>query len=155
MSENAFVVPLDEADGHLSDVIAAATQRHTIAYLTDQGRRVAAIVPADEAWYWTPGWQSAEADADIREGRTRSFENMDDLFAEIDALRGEDLRWDSSARLPFSEMRPGCLRSTTRCSGTPSTSTFSRHWSGEHTRAAFPGLCDCVSTSSPAPGFTR
>ncbi len=94
MSENAFEVPLDEADGHLPDVIAAATQRHTIAYLTDQGRRVAAIVPTDEAWYWTPGWQSAEAeaDADIQEGRTRSFENMDDLFSEIDAVRGEDLR---------------------------------------------------------------
>ncbi len=93
MSEEAFEVPLDEADGHLPDVITAAAQRHTIAYLTDQGRRVAALVPADEAWYWTPGWQSAEAeaDADIREGRTRAFDTMDDLFAEIDVVRGEDV----------------------------------------------------------------
>lgn len=93
MSEDAFEVPLNEADGHLPDVINAAAQRHTIAYLTDQGRRVAAIVPADEAWYWTPGWQSAEAEAeaDIREGRTRAFDTMDDLFAEIDAVRGEDV----------------------------------------------------------------
>ncbi|MFC0865810.1 hypothetical protein ACFHYQ_26270 [Sphaerimonospora cavernae] len=91
MSENAFEVPLSEVDGHLPDVISAAAQRHTIAYLTDRGRRVAAIVPAEEAWYWTPGWQSAEAeaDADAREGRTRAFDSMDDLFAEIDTVRGE------------------------------------------------------------------
>jgi antitoxin (DNA-binding transcriptional repressor) of toxin-antitoxin stability system len=92
MSENAFEVPLDEADRHLPDVIAAAAERHTIAYLTDQGRRVAAIVPAEEAWYWTPGWQSAEAeaDADFREGHTRVFDSMDDMFAEIDVIRGEN-----------------------------------------------------------------
>ncbi|MFC7380656.1 hypothetical protein [Sphaerisporangium rhizosphaerae] len=94
MGEDAFEVPLDEADGHLPDVISAAAERNTIAYLTDHGRRVAAIVPADEAWYWTPGWQSAEAeaDADFREGRTRTFDSMDDMFAEIDAVRGEDTR---------------------------------------------------------------
>ncbi|MGI5488179.1 hypothetical protein [Microtetraspora malaysiensis] len=42
-----------------------------------------------EAWYWTSGWQSdeAEADADIREDRTRVFDTMDDLFAEIDDVR--------------------------------------------------------------------
>ncbi|MEV0590712.1 hypothetical protein [Nonomuraea cavernae] len=91
MSEDAFEIPLSEADGHLPDVISTAAQRHTIAYLTDQGRRVAAIVPAEEAWYWTPGWQSAEAeaDADAQEGRTHAFDSMDDLFAEIDAVRGE------------------------------------------------------------------
>jgi antitoxin (DNA-binding transcriptional repressor) of toxin-antitoxin stability system len=90
MSEDAFEVPLSEADGHLPDVISAAAQRHTIAYLTDEGRRVAAIVPADEAWYWTPGWQIAEAEADARRGRTRAFDTMDELFGEIDAVRGDD-----------------------------------------------------------------
>ncbi|MDF2708196.1 MAG: hypothetical protein K0R62_3848 [Nonomuraea muscovyensis] len=91
MSESAFEVPLNEADGHLPDVIHAAAERHTIAYLTEEGRRVAAIVPADDAWYWTPSWQQAEAEAeaDYREGRTRVFETMDDLFAEVDVVRGE------------------------------------------------------------------
>ncbi|MEW9531183.1 hypothetical protein [Microbispora sp. NPDC049125] len=91
MSDDAFEVPLSEADGHLPDVITAAARRHTIAYLTDRGRRVAAIVPAEDAWYWTPGWQSAEAeaDADVREGRTRAFDSLDDLFAEIDTVRGD------------------------------------------------------------------
>ncbi|MFF3438383.1 hypothetical protein [Streptosporangium sp. NPDC002721] len=94
MGENAFEVPLDEADGHLPDVINAAAERNTIAYLTDHGRRVAAIVPADEAWYWTSGWQSAEseADTDVQEGRVRTFDSMDDMLAEIDAVRGDDPR---------------------------------------------------------------
>ena len=91
MSDSAFEVPLNEADGHLPEVISAASERGAIAYLTDHGRRVAAIVPADDAWYWTPGWQAAEAEADaeFREGRSRRFDNMDDFFAESDAIRGE------------------------------------------------------------------
>ena len=46
--------------------------------------------PADEAWYWTAEWQAveAEADADIRAGRVRTFDSMDDMFAEFDAVRG-------------------------------------------------------------------
>ncbi|HEX5493434.1 MAG TPA: hypothetical protein VFX70_02520 [Mycobacteriales bacterium] len=48
--------------------------------------------PANEAWFWSAGWQAAEAEAeaDIREGRTRAFDSMDDMFAEFDAVRGED-----------------------------------------------------------------
>lgn len=89
MSGSAFEVPLNEADGHLPEVISAASERGAIAYLTDHGRRVAAIVPADDAWYWTPGWQAAETEADFEEGRTRRFDSVDDLFAESDAIRGK------------------------------------------------------------------
>lgn len=91
MSESAQEVPLDEASGHLADVVGRATRSDRIVYLTDHGRRVAAIVPAEEAWFWTPGWQAAEAEAqaDIAEGRTRTFDSMDDMFAEADAVRGE------------------------------------------------------------------
>lgn len=91
MSDSAFEVSLSDADGHLPEVITAASERGAIAYLTDHGRRVAAIVPADDAWYWAPGWQEAEAeaDADFRDGRSRRFDSMDDLFAESDAIRGE------------------------------------------------------------------
>lgn len=92
MSENAWEMPLDEASGHLGDVVGQATHGNKIIYLTEHGRRVAAIVPADEAWFWAPGWQAAEAeaDADLREGRTRTFDSMDDMFAEFDAVRGEN-----------------------------------------------------------------
>ena len=46
---------------------------------------------ADEAWYQDAGWQAAEAeaDADIRAGRVRTFDNMDDMFAEFDGVRGD------------------------------------------------------------------
>jgi hypothetical protein len=73
MSENTFEVPLDEGDGHLPY----------------QGRHVAATAPAEEVWYWTSGWQAAEAD--IREGRTRAFETLDDLLSEMGTVRGEDV----------------------------------------------------------------
>ncbi|WP_162795623.1 type II toxin-antitoxin system Phd/YefM family antitoxin [Nonomuraea lactucae] len=56
---------MSEAEGNLPEVINAASERGAIAYLTDHGRRVAAIVPADDAWYWTPSWHAAEAEADL------------------------------------------------------------------------------------------
>jgi hypothetical protein len=76
MSQDAFEDRLGEADGHLPEVISAAAERH--------GR---------PTWYRTPDRQTTEAgvDADFREGRTRAFDSMDDMFAEIDAVRVEDL----------------------------------------------------------------
>lgn len=54
-------------------------------------QHVTDIVPAGKAWYRTPGWQAAEAEADtdIQEGRTRTYESMDEMFAEFDAVRSE------------------------------------------------------------------
>lgn len=91
VTEGAHDIPLDEVDGHLAEVVGRAARGDRIVYLTDRGRRVAAIVPVEDAWYWTPGWQhaEAEADADIRDGRTRSYENIDEMFAELDAVRDD------------------------------------------------------------------
>jgi hypothetical protein len=66
--------------------VAEMTRFATLGDMTAV-RATAAIVPAEDAWCRTPGWQSAEADADVREGRTRAFDSMDDLFAEIDTMR--------------------------------------------------------------------
>ena len=43
------------------------------------------IDPAD-AWFWTPEWQKAEreVDADIRAGRVKTFNNVEDLIADLD-----------------------------------------------------------------------
>ena len=43
------------------------------------------FVPSSQAYYWTPKWQlgEAEADADIRAGRVRSFDTMDDAIAAL------------------------------------------------------------------------
>jgi len=92
MSEGAQEIPLDEASGHLAEVVGRATRGDRIVYLTDHGRRIAAIVPADEAWYWGSGWQQAEAeaDADLAAGRSRRFDSMGEMFEEFDAVRGDD-----------------------------------------------------------------
>jgi hypothetical protein len=41
----------------------------------------------DQAWFWTPEWQAMEreADEDIAAGRYKTFDNMDDLIADLDA----------------------------------------------------------------------
>jgi len=41
---------------------------------------------ADQAWFWTPEWQEAiqEAEQDLKEGRYRAFDNMDDFNAALD-----------------------------------------------------------------------
>ncbi|TAN24140.1 MAG: AbrB/MazE/SpoVT family DNA-binding domain-containing protein [Actinomycetota bacterium] len=38
-------------------------------------------VPADQAWFWSKGWQEKErlADEDINSGRIRHLESVDDL----------------------------------------------------------------------------
>ncbi|MDI6711397.1 MAG: AbrB/MazE/SpoVT family DNA-binding domain-containing protein [Bacillota bacterium] len=44
------------------------------------------LVPAEQAYFWSEEWQAAEKEAeyDIRNGRTRSFENVDDLLEDLD-----------------------------------------------------------------------
>lgn len=40
----------------------------------------------DQAWFWTKEWQQAEdgAEDDIKNGRLKSFNNLEDAFAELD-----------------------------------------------------------------------
>ena len=46
-------------------------------------------VPRDQAWFWTPEWQTKEreADQDISAGRYREFDKIEDLLKD---LHGED-----------------------------------------------------------------
>lgn len=46
-------------------------------------------VPRDQAWFWTPEWQTKEreADQDISAGRYREFNKIEDLLKD---LHGED-----------------------------------------------------------------
>jgi len=43
-------------------------------------------VNKDQAWFWTEHWQKLEAEAeeDIRGGRVKSFETVEELFDEIE-----------------------------------------------------------------------
>lgn len=44
-------------------------------------------VPRSQAWFWTEKWQRLErkAEEDMKKGRTEAFENLDDLFEDLDS----------------------------------------------------------------------
>ena len=44
------------------------------------------MIPADQAWFWTPEWQAGEreADADIAAGRTEYFDSEEAFLAALD-----------------------------------------------------------------------
>jgi hypothetical protein len=46
-------------------------------------------VPADQAWYWTRGWQKGEraVDEHVAAGRVKVVENVDDFLAAMDKVR--------------------------------------------------------------------
>lgn len=43
------------------------------------------LVDEDDSWYWSEEWQQMEqeADEDIKEGRVKSFLNIEDLIREL------------------------------------------------------------------------
>jgi len=45
------------------------------------------LVDKSQAYFWTEAWQAEEqeADEDIRAGRVRMFDNVDELLADLDA----------------------------------------------------------------------
>lgn len=50
------------------------------------------MVDRDQAWFWKERWQKleAEADRDIAEGRTKTFDSVEDLFHEIEGTAQAD-----------------------------------------------------------------
>ena len=44
------------------------------------------LVDKSQAWFWTPGWQAAEAEAqaDIDAGRVAAFGSLNELIADLD-----------------------------------------------------------------------
>ena len=48
------------------------------------------MIPADQAWFWTPEWQAGEreADADIAAGRTEHFDSDEAFLAALDRETG-------------------------------------------------------------------
>jgi len=50
------------------------------------------LIDKDQTWFWTEKWQAAEREAedDLRTGRVRAFETLDELIADLDADETED-----------------------------------------------------------------
>ena len=44
-------------------------------------------IPKDQAWFWTDAWQQKmrAAEADVKTGRVRAFENVEDLIKDLNA----------------------------------------------------------------------
>lgn len=46
----------------------------------------------DQTWFWSEEWQKGEeeAEADIRNGRLKSFNSLEELFADLDREDDEE-----------------------------------------------------------------
>ena len=98
MTESALPLPYEvqemtttEARRHLPELVNMAAYGHVTTILVRDGRRLARIVPEEDAWVYSPAWQDKlrEAEADIAAGRTRRFESDDDFLAHLDGLDDE------------------------------------------------------------------
>jgi prevent-host-death family protein len=95
MSENALPLPYDvqemtttEARKHLPELVNMAAYGHVTTVLTRDGRRLARIVPEEDAWVYSPAWQDKlrEAAGDVAAGRVRRFETDEEFLAHLDDL---------------------------------------------------------------------
>jgi antitoxin (DNA-binding transcriptional repressor) of toxin-antitoxin stability system len=98
MSENPVPLPYEvqemtttEARKHLPELVNMAAYGHVTTVLIRDGRRLARIVPEEDAWVYSPAWQEKlrEAEADLAAGRVRRFENDDEFLGHLDALADE------------------------------------------------------------------
>jgi prevent-host-death family protein len=98
MSENALPLPYEvqemtttEARKHLPELVNQAAYGHVTTVLTRDGRRLARIVPEEDAWVYSPVWQGKlrEAEVDIAAGRVRQFDSDDDFLDHLDRLDAE------------------------------------------------------------------
>ena len=98
MTENALPLPYEvqemsttEARKHLPDLVNMAAYGHVTTVLVRDGRRLARIVPEEDAWIYSPAWQEKlrEAEADVAERRVRQFGSDDEFLAHLEALDDE------------------------------------------------------------------
>ena len=49
------------------------------------------LIDKDQTWFWTEAWQATEREAenDLRAGRAKAFETLDELIADLDADEAE------------------------------------------------------------------
>jgi len=98
MIEDALPLPYEvqemtttEARKHLPDLVNMAAYGHVTTVLVRDGRRLARIVPEEDAWIYSPAWQEKlrEAEADVAERRARQFGSDDEFLAHLEALDDE------------------------------------------------------------------
>jgi antitoxin (DNA-binding transcriptional repressor) of toxin-antitoxin stability system len=95
MSENTMPLPYDEqemttteARKHLPDLVNMAAYGHVTTVLTRDGRRLARIVPEEDAWIYSPAWQEnlRNAEADVAAGRVQRLADDDEFLKHLEAI---------------------------------------------------------------------
>jgi prevent-host-death family protein len=98
MSENAVPLPYEiqemtttEARKNLPELVNLAAYGHVTTVITRDGKRLARIVPEEDAWVYSVDWQDKirEATADIAEGRVRDFDTDNEFLAHLKTLDDE------------------------------------------------------------------
>jgi prevent-host-death family protein len=98
MSENATPLPYEvqemtttEARKHLPELVNMAAYGHVTTVLTRDGRRLARIIPEEDAWVYSPAWQEKlqEAEADLAAGHVRRFSSDEEFLDHLDAIDGQ------------------------------------------------------------------
>ena len=80
-----------EARKHLPELVNMAAYGHVTTVLTRDGRRLARIIPEEDAWVYSPAWQERlrEAAADLAARRVRRFEDDEEFLGFLDTLDDE------------------------------------------------------------------
>jgi prevent-host-death family protein len=95
MTEDAVPLPYEvqemtttEARKNLPELVNLAAYGHVTTVITRDGKRLARIVPEEDAWIYSTQWQDMIRDArsDISEGRVTEFDTDDEFLAHLEAL---------------------------------------------------------------------
>lgn len=98
MTESASPLPYavqemttTEARKRLPDLVNMAAYGHVTTILVRDGRRLARIVPEEDAWVYSPAWQGQlrDAEMDVAEGRVEHFGTDSDLLVHLERLDHE------------------------------------------------------------------
>src|SRR5258707_15179720 len=126
MTENALPLPYEvqemtttEARKRLPDLVNMAAFGHVTTVLVRDGRRLARIVPEEDAWVYSPAWQDKlrEAEADISAGRVRRFDTDDDFLTHLDDLDDQAGGGDTGPQPALIAPPPNSPRVLPGCSG--------------------------------------
>jgi len=98
MSDNVVPLPYEvqemtttEARKRLPELVNMAAYGHVTTVLVRDGRRLARIVPEEDAWVYSPAWQDKlrQAEADLAAGNTRSFADDEEFLRHLDRIDDE------------------------------------------------------------------
>ncbi len=69
-----------EAGIEIGDYVEVRLEEGRLVLLPKQ------VIDKDQTWFWTEAWQAAEreAEGDLRAGRVKRFDTLDELVADLD-----------------------------------------------------------------------